>query len=75
MNWCRDYFGDRPVALAGLYGAKVWIPRGREEVNAMCEHLSTLMPEAYAEIERVGFAAVWRQIGIIPDRIFPAARY
>ena len=70
LFWCKNYLGDRPVALAGLYGAKIWMVTTEEEKKAARKYVWSNVPDAIKEAKRLGYASVWVQIGSIPDNIY-----
>lgn len=75
LKWAQDTFNNRPVSLAGLYGAKVWVKNSRKAVLAMRNRIQIELPKAIVETHRLGYAAIWIQEGIIPGGIHEACNY
>ncbi len=75
LAWARATFDNRPVALAGLHGAKAWKAKTPESIAAMKAWIQTEVPKAIVEAERLGYTTVWQQIGGIPGEVYPACDF
>ena len=71
LAWAQNAFGGRPVAYASLY--VVYRAYALEE-GALAEQVrgrvAEDVPLAIEVCRRLGYAAVWRQVGSIPDGVF-----
>lgn len=70
LRWSHETFGeDVPVAFAGLYGNKAW--QIHDPTPEMIEANEARIEHGIEVARELGYAAVWRQVGQIPDKIHP----
>ena len=63
LLWARKIFGDKPVALAGFFGAKgVWAGN-QESIARAPGEAKRIIPIA----RELGYAAIWLQTGYHPE--------
>ena len=71
LRWARLQFGGRPVAYVSLYVTyRAFGFAEGEAAETTRARVAVEIPKAIAACRELGYAAVWRQVGSIPDHIF-----